>query len=106
MSIGHWPAGVPRDETLAAFIAAYATLGFEPCVDGTLEVGFEKVVIYMQSGKPTHAARQLDSGLWTSKLGQDIDVEHDTPDAILREIAALAPIYGMPVQYLKRPRSR
>jgi len=83
-------------------MAAYATLGYEPCLDGTLEPGFEKIVIYVLSGTPTHAARQLNSGLWTSKLGQQVDVEHDTPEAIVQEIAQLAAIYGLPVQYMKR----
>jgi len=101
-NIGHWPAGVPREESLGAFMAAYATLGYEPCLDGTLEPGFEKIVIYVLSGTPTHAARQLNSGLWTSKLGQQVDVEHDTPEAIVQEIAQLAAIYGLPVQYMKR----
>ena len=28
------------------------------------------------NGIPTHAARQLPDGSWTSKLGQNIDVQH------------------------------
>ena len=29
-----------------------------------------------------HAARQLVSGKWTSKLGPDEDIEHESPDSI------------------------
>jgi hypothetical protein len=29
------------------------------------------------TGKPTHAARQVGYGKWTSKLGSLVDIEHD-----------------------------
>ena len=49
----------------------------ENCESGDLEVGFEKVAIYAQAdGAPTHAARQLPDGTWTSKLGQEVDIGH------------------------------
>lgn len=32
----YWPRGVPREVTVAAFLAAFATLGYEECQDGTL----------------------------------------------------------------------
>ena len=44
-----------------------------------LEPGFEKVALYGDSEYYTHAARQLPSGKWTSKLGKAEDVEHDSP---------------------------
>lgn len=77
LDIGYWPAGVPRAETLEAFIEAFAVLGFTPCDTAEYEEGFEKVAIYIDvNGKQTHAARQLSSGLWTSKLGNLQDIEH------------------------------
>jgi len=88
----YWPAGAPREETLAAFIAAYSSLGYAPCANADLEEGHEKVALYVgPAGGPTHAARQLASGLWTSKLGCMEDVEHDSTG----EISALGanPIY-------------
>ena len=73
----YWPQGSPLEETLAAFVRAFATLGFIPCNDDTLEPGFEKIAIYVNSqGKPTHAARQLHNGRWSSKLGNEVDIEH------------------------------
>jgi hypothetical protein len=73
-----WPAGVPREETLAAFVAAFATIQFAPSESAVLEPGFEKVALFANtSGVPTHAARQLPSGLWTSKLGEWEDIEHE-----------------------------
>jgi len=71
-----WPPGVPRVRTLQAFVEAYATLGYGPCSDGNLEPGFEKVALYADAGGPTHAARQLSTGQWTSKLGPYVDIEH------------------------------
>src|SRR5215813_1478849 len=59
----YWPNGVPRVVTMEAFIAAFATLGYEPCdFDLSVEMGFEKVVIYGSGvDGPKHMARQLGS---------------------------------------------
>ena len=89
---------------MQAFIAAYATLRYECCDDGEPEPGYEKVVIYVKDGSPTHAARQLANGKWTSKLGAHIDVEHPTPTSLVVELPNLFPEYGLPAQYLRRPR--
>jgi hypothetical protein len=78
----YWPPDVLREESLAAFVAAFATLGYAPMASPILESSIEKVVLYAVGGIPTHAARQLLSGMWTSKLGPAIDIEHATPDAI------------------------
>ena len=59
----YWPDGVPREESLEAFAAAYATEGFVKCRNGRLETNYEKVALYAKrdSGEllPTHASRQL-----------------------------------------------
>jgi hypothetical protein len=77
----YWPDGHDKAETLDAFVNAYATLGFVN--DGNqsyeLEVGIEKIAIYVDGhGVPTHAARQLTDGTWTSKLGEWEDIRHKT----------------------------
>ena len=77
-----WPATSPREESLAAFVAAFATLGYAPGASAILEPGIEKVALYAVGDTPTHAARQLANGMWTSKLGPSIDIEHTTPDAV------------------------
>lgn len=75
--MAYWPPGVPRIETLEAFVQAYETIGYEICSQSSHETGYEKVAIYIDSeGKPTHAARQLPNGFWTSKLGQGHDISH------------------------------
>ncbi|HEY1192453.1 MAG TPA: hypothetical protein VGE74_32820 [Gemmata sp.] len=92
-----WPDGVPRAETPEAFAAAYATAGFVPAADGSLQPDVEKVAVYMRGGRPTHAARQLVSGRWTSKLGRAEDIEHD--------LSALeGDVYGTVGFFLQRPR--
>ena len=82
---------------LAAYIAAFHTLGYVPCADGSLEEGFEKVAIYQSlSGYVVHMARQLPTGRWTSKIGSLEDIEHASPAELEgRE-------YGTVVQYMRR----
>jgi hypothetical protein len=72
-----WPPGIPREETIEAFVKAYEILGYSICQNAEYENGFEKIAVYVDSiGRPTHAARQLISGRWTSKLGGLEDIEH------------------------------
>jgi hypothetical protein len=96
----YWPANVQRAATVPQFIEAFETLGYEPCDSSNVESGFEKVAIYVDpAGVPTHMARQEASGKWTSKLGPQEDIEHDT----VAEVEGRE--YGRVVQYLKRVRS-
>ena len=74
-------------------------MGYADCgMDCTVEIGFEKVAIYGQTLFYRHAARQLPNGKWTSKLGEEEDIEHDTPDDVA------GGLYGEVVQILKRER--
>jgi hypothetical protein len=104
----YWPPGVPREVTVAAVVAAFQTKGFEPSPDSSLEEGIEKIAIYATSdGRPTHAARQLKNGHWTSKLGNCEDVEHETLDCLtgeVRDAQGRIMCYGRPVCYMRRPR--
>jgi hypothetical protein len=76
----YWPEHVDRVHTLEAFVEALRTKQFEPCVfDERVEKNYDKIVLFIDhDGKPKHAARQLESGAWTSKLGRVWDIEHDT----------------------------
>ncbi len=77
----YWPAGVQREESLAAFQEAFLSLGYLVCADEALEAGFEKVALFADAdGFPTHATRQLTTGRWTSKLGELEDIEHALHD--------------------------
>ena len=92
-----WPAEAPREETIDAFVAALGTVGFLPCENADLETGMQKVAIFAFDDQPTHAARQLPKGNWTSKLGKGCDIEHDDSNG------ASGAFYGFPVRFLKRP---
>lgn len=93
----YWPAGVSRKETLDAVQAAFTTLGFAVCDHAELEPGFEKVALFANAAAfPTHVARQLESGRWTSKLGQLELLEH-----ALRDLEGVE--YGSVVLVMKRP---
>ncbi len=77
----YWPAGVPRERTQAAFVAAFALFGYVVCDSEALESGHEKIAVFAdEQGRPTHAARQLSSGRWSSKLGKREDIEHELHD--------------------------
>ena len=91
----YWPEQAPRLETIDAFVQAFSTKSFFPCNNGAMEQGFEKIALYALNGIPTHAARQLPDGIWTSKLGPNVDVSH-TLDALD------GPEYGSVVMFLKR----
>ncbi len=78
--VSYWPDRVVREETLAAFMAAFATIGFATAANSDFEANVDKIAIYARSGLPTHAARQLANGRWTSKLGQAEDIEHELTD--------------------------
>ena len=77
----HWPVNVPREVSMNAFRLAFATLGFEACSSEEVEPGFGKIALFANNlGVPKHAARQLLTGRWTSKLGKMEDIEHDLHD--------------------------
>ena len=90
-----WPKGVPPAETRLAFIKAFTTKGYEECAGSELEAGYEKICLYEKLGRPAHAARQLPSGLWTSKLGMEHDIAH--------ELGGIAGVkYGKPTFFMRR----
>lgn len=96
----NWPVQPPPAPTLEAFVTAFETLGFVRSEDGELDPAVEKIALYLdQSGKPTHAARQLADGTWTSKLGPYFDISHGTPEAVQGDE------YGTLGAFLERPRA-
>jgi hypothetical protein len=92
----YWPADVPSEYTVAALVQRFESIGYERCPSADPEAGFNKVAIYGQEGEYTHAARQLPNGRWTSKLGAQVDIEHDTLDDLVGEE------YGAVVCIVKR----
>ena len=96
MGVCFWPTNVPRTVTIEAFDRMLRQIGFSPCVRHTIEKGLQKVALYARAGVPTHVAKQLPKGKWSSKLGQHEDIEHT--------IEALdGPKYGSVCQVYARP---
>jgi len=95
----YWPEEIPRKEKLSCFIALFDSICYRKCKNGDLEKGFTKIAIFVdQNGKPTHAAKQLLDGYWTSKLGDSFDVRHTI-------LAIEGGVYGYVAVYMKRPKN-
>jgi hypothetical protein len=75
-----WP--VHRSPLIDSLVTVFTSLGYAVCASDALEPGFEKVALYAKGGTWSHAALQLPSGKWSSKLGPDEDIEHDTSDCL------------------------
>lgn len=93
-----WPANTPRDFKVTSLVIAYESVGFATCTDGSLEPGIEKIAIYANGPEYMHAARQLETGKWTSKMGKAEQIEHETPNDLA------GPAYGQVTVFMKRTR--
>lgn len=104
----YWPPGLPTVEppetaSLEHFIQGFRTLGYEPCDNRGLEIGYQKVAVYANEVGVTHMARQHFAGRgWLSKLGSLEDILHRELEAVEGDTSALAGQYGKVVQILKR----
>lgn len=81
----YWPPQCSQENTVASFLAAFELLGYKETetISVELDAGYEKVALYVNNaGIPTHMARQLPNGEWTSKLGQLEDISHNELDAL------------------------
>ena len=96
--LGFWPRKLTGKSCLEEFLALFRTQGWEKTQDQSVEFGFLKIALYantQQSPDPTHAARQLPNGKWTSKLGDYIDLSHDLNDLN-------GPAYGWVISIFKK----
>jgi hypothetical protein len=80
----YWPKGVERHWSMKTVIHVLSEYGFDEEVElATFEDGIVKVAIYADVDEyPTHFARQLANGKWTSKAGELIDFEHDSLECL------------------------
>jgi hypothetical protein len=113
----YWPPFIGhREATVRCFVKTFHWLGYRICTNSRRELAYEKVVLYaihkskvpfvpaqrwqdLNDWEPTHMARQLPDGTWTSKCGGGEDINHFTLDAL--ETYA-PPEYGCPVVYMRR----
>jgi hypothetical protein len=81
-------------------VHAYETKGYELCDTPHREIGFQKFAIYAdEQDVPTHAARQLKSEEWTSKIGDHQDIDHKALECIEGDGEMS---YGHVVRYMRR----
>ena len=94
----YWPPGIERDDTLESWIRVFEMHMFEKCDSRQPEEGYEKIVIFLGvDGEPSHVARQMVNGTWTSKLGiRGKDIIHRSVDALEGDI------YGAIAQVMRR----
>jgi hypothetical protein len=93
----YWPPDLPREDTIQTVGRIFEQRGYVQCDTDAFEPGFEKVAIYGDDDGFLHAARQLGSGRWTSKLGRLVDIEH----LALEGLAGKE--YGSPRLLMRRP---
>lgn len=92
----YWPPGAICNMSKEALIDAYEKVGFEKCDNENVETGFDKIALYTKDNVNwSHAARLEQSGIWKSKLGLRIDIEHSL-------IALKDGHYGNIYQFMKR----
>lgn len=94
----YWPPGFPLADDVSVLVRIYEIHGYSICLDGLHELGFEKVAIYEIQGKFKHAARQLATGRWASKLGEEQDIEHELPEHLN------STPYGVATIFMRRDR--
>jgi len=97
-SIGrrYWPVYATRSDSIESLIEVFAGLGFQQCQDSSVEVGYEKVALYEDQGEWTHAAAQIPTGRWRSKMGEGPVIEHRSPESLS------GGIYGEATVYMRR----
>jgi hypothetical protein len=90
---GVWPYEGGQDPTLETFEAFYQRENFFRCSSeetGNLEKGKSKIVLYVYPSVRggdlwvDHASRQLSTGEWASKMGENVDIIHRFPRDLLR----------------------
>lgn len=74
-----WPATVPKGKDLFHLEALFKAYEYSKCDDFSFEDGFMKIALFEKEMKWSHAARQLPSGQWASKMGMLEDIHHNSP---------------------------
>ncbi len=79
----YWPPGIPEEWSIATTRQILEQDGYtEETTVQDFETDWEKVAIFSNQRDELHFARQLPNGKWTSKLGTQIDIEHDDLESL------------------------
>ena len=97
---GYWPEHIPKRNSVESIVGLFRAAGYDLCEDGNLETGYQKIAVFTNKDEPTHAARQLSDGKWTSKLGNCEDIVHDTLEELQGDSFYS---YGQVALFMARP---
>ncbi len=82
----YWPEWAPRSSEAESSAQVFLGLGYTICDSEEKEDGYDKVALYALDGEWQHAAKQLDDGRWTSKLGRFEDITHPSPQDLTGDV--------------------
>ena len=71
-----WPEGIENSVDIESFVKNFEAKGFTKTLDATFSESKSKIALFALNGECTHACRQIDDGVWTSKLGYFQDIQH------------------------------
>jgi hypothetical protein len=94
----YWPPNIRCDETIEAFDELFLSGGAFPVTDESVEHDVIKIALFAKLDKPTHAARQLVGGKWTSKLGRLEDISHQLREIEGERYGNVARLYGVKIR--------
>ena len=78
----YWPLHATFSKSIESLREVFVGLGFEQCEDSDAEDGYRKMALYEAQGIGNHAAVQMSSGRWRSKMGQGPVIEHLNPESL------------------------
>jgi hypothetical protein len=105
---GYWPR-YPSQDTVEELMYVLAKMfDYEECADGSFEPGVKKVAIFEQCGLPVHIAFQPTDrkGVWKSKMGLNVDMEHALDLLEARPGREAAEAYGTVVRFMRQKPKR
>jgi hypothetical protein len=94
----YWPPNIRCDETIEAFDELFLSGGAFRVTDESVEKDIVKIALFAKLDKPTHAARQLAGGKWTSKLGRLEDISHQLREIEGERYGNVAWLYGVKIR--------
>ena len=91
----YWPPNIRCDETIEAFDEMFISGGAFHVTDEGVEKDIVKIALFAKMSNPTHAARQLAGGKWTSKLGRSEDISHQLREIEGEQYGIVVRLYGV-----------
>ncbi len=95
LSISYWPPNVICEESISSFDQLFYSAGASIVSSADYVDGVLKIALFAKANSPTHAARQLKNGYWTSKLGEFIDIAHKLDELEGGEYGEVVRIYAI-----------